>query len=114
MASNYSILQQNLLNSFLTDEAEQAFLWGCDNIRSDPHLHKAEQFAREVEWLSESVWILVSLAGKGCAVPAKWSVEKAADLYEFMLKRHANLRHPSFGRGDYVDRYIAHFEAEAR
>lgn len=97
--SNYTVLERNLLNSFDTDQAESAFLWACerDGYRlRDPKLYEAEAFAREVDWLAQTIWPLIQMAGDmfNEAMPhLKFDLNKAHDLFEFVMIRHSHHRY---------------------
>lgn len=88
--SNYSILQQNLLNLFKTDLGQLAFLWASERKDADRYLYKAEAYAYEVEHLVEQLNKMIPSAMK----PHGGVQEIEMDLLKFILKRHCVYKFP--------------------
>lgn len=85
---NYSTLQANILNSLSSEDAKKAFLWACDKP-DDPRHYKAEDYAREVDSLVQSIRPVLQSAA--CV----HGYESPPDgLERFILERHKNLRFP--------------------
>lgn len=87
MASNYSILQRNILSSLESDEAKSAFLWACDVDRSTSK-YLAEAYAREVDYLVSFLSPLIVSAGEKHGAMK----EKMDDLRRYFLSKHRNMR----------------------
>lgn len=47
--SNYSILEQNVLPTFKTDEAQREFLWAGGQSWADRYLYRPEAYARMID-----------------------------------------------------------------
>lgn len=98
--SNYSILEQNVLDSFETDEAGAAFLWACSLPDADRYRYRAEEFAREVDRLGQSVWQMLAIAEQTvipmlpAAASQGWTEDVKENLFRFLMDRHTFGRHP--------------------
>ena len=93
-ASNYTVLQQNVLASLQSEESKKAFLWACDRPTADRYQYNAEAYAREVELIAGMVTPIISSAmGHQPVKPHDIEATKG-DLLDFMLKRHRHWRFP--------------------
>ena len=97
---NYTVLQRNILDTLETDEAQCAFLWACTLPDADRYQYKAEAFAREVDWLAQSIWPMIQMAAdvfrSHCpnVMLKGWSQEVAEDLHAYVMGRHTRIAHP--------------------
>jgi hypothetical protein len=93
--TNLPILYRNVMDGLPSDFARDVFLWAVERPGEDRMCYRAEAFAQEADRVARSFyWLLDAQA---------WTVSKAsgrlldeaqrADLFGFMLTRHANHRY---------------------
>lgn len=95
--SNYTILQVNLLPTFVTEQAKAAFLWACDRRDADRQQYKAEAFAREVDHLALVAEPMLRKAADVLAEhPPHLAISQSQfdDLFDFIITRHRHYRAP--------------------
>lgn len=105
--SNYSILEQNVLDS-LCENGKVAFLWARERLVSDRYAYKAEEFAREVSHLNTTLASLLLLAENTNGYGN--SYESLHDLKTYILDRHVGVRFKGEQRS-WTSRQDLHCEA---
>lgn len=93
MNYNYSILQQNILNSLDNEESQKTFMKLTEHKEDDLHHYFAERIAREVEQLCDFLKPSIDFAAETLYNQQSIKNESAqGDLLDFILKRHWHWR----------------------
>lgn len=89
MSTNLTILQQNVVGQFESEDAKAEFLWASSLNDADRFLYRAEAHARGVEQVMTFITSMLSVAAKQHGLD-----EPPRDLVEFIVRR---IRNRNFG-----------------
>ena len=84
---NLPILYQNVMYGLPSDFASDVFLWATERPDNDRMCYRAEEFAREADYLRNAVAPMLDMAARVHGIP-----NPPDGLMDFTLTRHANWR----------------------